>query len=59
LHLNEATERSKVDNLELVVLQLGHCGVVAENEGNSVGTLTIPGFARCEIHGELITDGSV
>jgi hypothetical protein len=59
LHANEAII-SEVDNLELVVLQLGHCGVVAENEGNSVGTtLIIPGIARCEIHGELITDGSV
>ena len=54
-----ASDRSEVDNVELVVLQVGHFGVVAENEGNSVVSLRIPGGARCEIHGELITDGSV
>ena len=54
-----ASDGSEVDNVELVVLQVGHFGVVAENEGNSVVSLRIPGVARCEIHGELITDGSV
>ena len=54
-----ASGGSEVDNVKLVVLQVGHFGVVAENEGNSVASRRIPGLARCEIHGELITDGSV
>ena len=51
--------RCEVDDVKLVILKVGHFGVVAENEGNSVAARTIPGTSRCEIHGELITDGSV
>ena len=59
VHSNGANGASEVDNVELVVLQVGHFRVVAENEGNGVASLTVPGGGRCEINGELITDGSV
>ena len=34
---------SEVDDVELIIFKVGHIGVVAENECNSVTSLTVPG----------------
>ena len=50
---------SEVDDVKLIILKVGYCVVVAENECDGVGSRTIPGNSRSEIDGELIADGSV
>jgi hypothetical protein len=59
MHSNETSGGGEVDDVELIIFKLGHFGVVAENESNSVASLTIPGCFREEVKGELIADASV